>query len=87
MSTKFKNFISNQIKRFPHQPEFVQAVTEVAESVIPFISENKKYDNMDLIRSIKTGNIRDASFSKRELLQKLFYDVRERFRAYNRRKK
>ena len=42
---------------------------------------------MDLIRSIKTGNIRDASFSKRELLQKLFYDVRERFRAYNRRKK
>ena len=48
---------------------------------------NKKYDNMDLIRSIKTGNIRDASFSKRDLLQKLFYDVRDRFRAYNRRKK
>ena len=49
--------------------------------------KNKKYDNMDLIRSIKTGNIRDASFSKRDLLQKLFYDVRDRFRAYNRRKK
>ncbi len=53
MSTKFKNFISNQIKRFPHQPEFVQAVTEVAESVIPFTSENKKYDNMILERMIE----------------------------------
>ena len=58
-----------------------------AVSIFTSDMKNKKYDNMDLIRSIKTGNIRDASFSKRELLQKLFYDVRERFRAYNRRKK
>ena len=48
---------------------------------------NKKYDNMDLIRSIKTGNIRDASFSKRNVLQQLYYDVRDRFNKYNRRKK
>ena len=33
---------------------------------------------MDLIRSIKTGNIRDGVF-QRDLLQKLFYDVRDRF--------
>ena len=49
--------------------------------------KNKKYDNMDLARSIKTGNIRDASLSKRTILQQLLYDVRERFNKYNRRKK
>tara|TARA_Y100001972_G_C7555875_1_gene279280 strand:+ start:257 stop:577 length:321 start_codon:yes stop_codon:yes gene_type:complete len=58
-----------------------------AVSIFTSDMKNKKYDNMDLIRSIKTGNIKDASFSKRELLQKLFYDVRDRFRTYNRRKK
>ena len=31
--------------------------------------KNKKYDNMDLARSIRTGNIRDASFSKRDVLK------------------
>tara|TARA_B100001094_G_scaffold193119_1_gene186988 strand:+ start:213 stop:536 length:324 start_codon:yes stop_codon:yes gene_type:complete len=49
--------------------------------------KKNKYDNMDLARSIKTGNIRDASLSKRTILQQLFYDVRDRFKAYNRRKK
>tara|TARA_Y200000002_G_scaffold24692_1_gene18638 strand:- start:356 stop:898 length:543 start_codon:yes stop_codon:yes gene_type:complete len=49
--------------------------------------KNKKYDNMDLARSIKTGNIRDASNSKREVLSRLYYDVRDRFNKYNRRKK
>ena len=49
--------------------------------------KNKKYDNMDLARSIKTGNIRDASLSKRTILQQLLYDVRDRFTKYGRRKK
>jgi hypothetical protein len=49
--------------------------------------KNKKYDNMDLARSIKQGNIRDASMSKRDLLAKLYYDVRDRFNKYGRRKK
>ena len=49
--------------------------------------KNKKYDNMDLARSIKQGNIRDASLSKRDLLSKLYFDVRDRFNKYNRRKK
>lgn len=30
-------------ERNPHEPEFLQAVHEVAESVIPFIEENSKY--------------------------------------------
>ena len=42
---------------------------------------------MDLIRSIRQGNIRDASNSKRNVLQQLYYDVRDRFNKYNRRKK
>ena len=58
-----------------------------AVSIFTSDMKNNKYDNMDLARSIKTGNIRDASLAKRELLQKLFYDVRDRFKAYNRRKK
>ena len=58
-----------------------------AVSIFTSDLKNKKYDNMDLIRSIKTGNIRDASFSKRGVLQQLYYDVRDRFNKYNRRKK
>lgn len=58
-----------------------------AVSIFTSDLKNKKYDNMDLIRSIKTGSIRDASFSKRNVLQQLYYDVRDRFNKYNRRKK
>ena len=32
-----------------HQPEFIQAVQEVAEAVIPFIVENKKYHGKKLL--------------------------------------
>jgi|TARA_B100000073_G_scaffold206705_1_gene171486 hypothetical protein len=58
-----------------------------AVSIFTSDMKNKKYDNMDLIRSIKQGNIRDASNSKRNVLQQLYYDVRDRFNQYNRRKK
>ena len=49
--------------------------------------KNGKYDNMDLIRSIKSGRIQDASFSKIGVLQQLYYDVRDRFNKYGRRRK
>ena len=54
-----------------------------------FTSDMKggKYDKFDLVRSIKDGNIRDASFSKRGVLKQLFYDVKDRFNKYGRRKK
>jgi hypothetical protein len=58
-----------------------------AVSIFTSDMKNKKYDNMDLARSIKQGNIRDASMSKRDLLAKLYYDVRDRFNKYGRRKK
>jgi glutamate dehydrogenase (NADP+) len=36
-------FIASVLQRNPNEPEFIQAVTEVAETVIPFIEENPKY--------------------------------------------
>ena len=41
--------------------------------------KNGKYDRIDLSRSIHKGNIRDTSFSKREVLKTLFYDLKDRF--------
>ena len=49
--------------------------------------KNGKYDRIDLSRSIHKGNIRDTSFSKREVLKTLFYDLKDRFVQYGRRKK
>ena len=49
--------------------------------------KNGKYDRIDLSRSIHKGNIKDTSFSKREVLKTLFYDLKDRFNKYGRRKK
>ena len=58
-------------------------------AVTIFTSDLKqgKYDNLDLSKAIHIGNIRDASFSKREVLSKLYYDIKERFMKLGRRKK
>ncbi len=39
----------NIVKAKNNEPEFLQAVQEVAETVIPFIQENKKYQNHNLL--------------------------------------
>tara|TARA_R100000329_G_scaffold18410_1_gene18394 strand:+ start:58 stop:648 length:591 start_codon:yes stop_codon:yes gene_type:complete len=59
------------------------------KAVSIFTSDMKqgKYDKFDLVRSIKSGKLQDASFSKRNVLQQLFYDVRDRFNKYGRRRK
>ena len=49
MTDKVQEFLDNVAKRNPNEPEFLQAVREVAEAVIPFIAENKKYQNMKLL--------------------------------------
>ena len=49
MSESIKSFIEAVSKRNPNEPEFMQAVHEVAETVIPFIEENKKYQNKMLL--------------------------------------
>ncbi|MFC4741047.1 NADP-specific glutamate dehydrogenase [Flavobacterium ponti] len=49
MSASISSFIDAVAKRNPNEPEFMQAVKEVAETVIPFIEENKKYQNKMLL--------------------------------------
>ncbi|MBV1924329.1 MAG: NADP-specific glutamate dehydrogenase [Flavobacteriaceae bacterium] len=49
MKESIKEFISKVEKMNPHEPEFIQAVTEVAETVIPFIEENEMYQNKKLL--------------------------------------
>jgi len=49
MKESIKNFISEVEKNNPNEPEFLQAVTEVAETIIPFIEENEKYQNAKLL--------------------------------------
>ncbi len=49
MKQSIKDFISEVEKLNPNEPEFLQAVTEVAETVIPFIEENEKYTNKKLL--------------------------------------
>ena len=38
-----EEFLSHVEQRNPGQPEFIQAVAEVMESLWPFISENPRY--------------------------------------------
>ncbi len=43
MQSKINAFMEYARKRNPNEPEFLQAVQEVAETVIPFIENNPKY--------------------------------------------
>jgi glutamate dehydrogenase (NADP+) len=45
-------FMEGVRARNPHEPEFLQAVQEVAESVIPFIEENPKYKTAKVLERI-----------------------------------
>jgi glutamate dehydrogenase (NADP+) len=49
MSQSINAFIEAVAKRNHNEPEFMQAVKEVDETVIPFIEQNKKYQNKMLL--------------------------------------
>lgn len=49
MKKSIKDFIESVEKNNPNEPEFLQAVTEVAETVIPFIEKHEKYQNKMLL--------------------------------------
>ena len=49
MEAKINAFIESVKVRNGNEPEFIQAVTEVAETVIPFIEKNPKYSNAMLL--------------------------------------
>ena len=46
MDSKIKGIMDIVISRNPGEPEFHQAVQEVAESLVPFISKNPKYKDV-----------------------------------------
>jgi len=52
MEAKIQAFIDSVKVRNGNEPEFIQAVTEVAETVIPFIENNPKYNNDMLLERI-----------------------------------
>ncbi len=49
MKESVKKFVSKVEKMNPNEPEFLQAVIEVAEAIIPFIEENEAYQNKKLL--------------------------------------
>jgi len=50
--TSFEDFINNVAKRNQGQPEFLQAVTEVIESLWPFIKQHPKYAEQGLLERL-----------------------------------
>ncbi|AEM70171.1 Glutamate dehydrogenase (NADP(+)) [Allomuricauda ruestringensis DSM 13258] len=49
METKIKAFMDEVIARNGHEPEFIQAVQEVAETVIPYIAQNDIYHGKNIL--------------------------------------
>lgn len=52
MDNRVKEFMAKIIAKNPGEPEFHQAVQEVAESLIPFIEENPKYKTAKILERI-----------------------------------
>ncbi|MDD3088621.1 MAG: NADP-specific glutamate dehydrogenase [Candidatus Omnitrophica bacterium] len=52
MSKKIQEFMDKVAKRNPNEPEFLQAVREVAESLVPFIEKNPKYQKHRILERI-----------------------------------
>ncbi len=49
MENQIKEFMDYANAKNPHEPEFMQAVHEVAEAIIPFIEDNPKYKGKMLL--------------------------------------
>ena len=49
MEQKIDIFMAQVESKNPNEPEFIQAVREFAETVIPFIAHQKKYDGKNLL--------------------------------------
>lgn len=52
MSNQIQSFLDAVAKRDQHEPEFLQAVKEVAETVIPFIEEHPQYKNKQILERL-----------------------------------
>ncbi len=52
MEEKINNFMAQIEAKNPNEPEFIQAVREFAETVIPFIASKRKYDGKHILLRI-----------------------------------
>src|SRR5438045_4108888 len=52
VENEIQKFMQKVRARDPHQPEFLQAVSEVAENVIPFIMKNSMYTHAKILERI-----------------------------------
>jgi glutamate dehydrogenase (NADP+) len=51
-TNEIKQFVDEVAKKNPHESEFLQAVHEVAETVIPFIADKPKYKNAKILETM-----------------------------------
>lgn len=49
---EIQEFVQLIDSRNPNEPEFLQAVTEVAETIIPFIAEHEKYQSASILERL-----------------------------------
>ncbi|HEY9340525.1 MAG TPA: hypothetical protein VIQ23_03025, partial [Hanamia sp.] len=50
--SKVETFMKKLTARNPHEPEFLQAVHDVAESIIPFVEAHPKYKKNKILERI-----------------------------------
>lgn len=48
-SKDIESFISKVSQKNEHEKEFIQAVSEVAETIVPFVEQNKKYKEANIL--------------------------------------
>ncbi|MEQ8907179.1 NADP-specific glutamate dehydrogenase [Ekhidna sp.] len=51
-SKEISQFVDKIAKKNPNEPEFLQAVHEVAETIIPFIADKPKYKDSNILETI-----------------------------------
>lgn len=51
-SNEISQFVDAVAKKNPHEPEFLQAVEEVAETIIPFIADKPKYKDSHVLEAM-----------------------------------
>lgn len=49
VDVEVEQFLAGLIKRNPHEPEFHQAVKEVAQSVMPYVLDHQKYRDAEIL--------------------------------------
>ena len=56
MEQKIHDFMKGVKENNPNETEFIQAVEEVAEAIIPFMEDNPRYNNKMLLeRMVEPG--------------------------------